>query len=571
MEQLRDLAGPVPDLAATLTTPIEEEANNENVSFLRTRIPAPNMQGAPPSGSSRASSVSRMTQEELEELNRIDLNELRRMQDGLNSVIAARRQQQQDGLARGMDTRHEVSYVDRMSRGTQARSTWTSESSDYEDDTRRSYVARMERSTRRQMALADELARIDAEISRSTHVRVVPSTDSSLRTTALLQSIERSRRLSERSRNQLQNYILNRERHGTDSSQRNRSSVTRIHRPSTDALTDAFEQQLRHGFGPSPRSDGSDIQTGTSPRTSTAPSPCVDDAIKYLERLRFCENPEESFLSAASGGLNGTELFTHDEDDFVLSTARITPPQETSWLKAGGIFTGSQRATGGPDLSIPSDTRSSSTLHNLLTNRRTHTHPELQGDWPVKVTIHSIDYSTMTLSATMEAFNVPSKTLCGHPPSNVTTYLEGEIIDFNTHTLKTENYEAGSRIDGLYWSKLEPFKEVKDKELVKCLVSKKWLNEELAGGWILMRWKGSSPLPPFRPPTQYPLTHQQPEKCFTTPPLIQSDLTISGFYYVSLRRKDGRVKGLYYDTTSVPYQHLELMPERRMFPAYAFR
>ena len=496
MEQLEHLASPVPDFAATLTTPIEEEANDENVSFLRTRIPAPNMQDTL-LGSSNASSVSRMTQEELEELNRIDLDELRRMQEGLHSVIAARRQQQQDELARGMSTRHVASYVDLISRATQARPTWTSESSDHEDDTRRSYITRMERSTRRQMALADELARIDAEISRSTHVRVAPPTDSSLRTTALLQSIDRSRRLSERSRNQLQNYILNRERHGADTNQRNRSTVTRIHRPSTDALTDAFEQQLRRGFGLSPRSDGSNFQAGTSPRTSAAPSPCVDDAIKYLERLRFCENPKESLSTAVSGGLNNSELFTRDEEDFVLSTAHIAPPQETSWLKVGGVFTGSQRATGGPDLSISSDTRSSSTLHNLLTNRRTHPHPDLHGDWPVKVTIHSIDYSTMTLSATMEAFNVPSKTLCGHPPSNVTTYLEGEIIDFNTHTLKTENYKAGSRIDGLYWSKLEPFKELDDRELVKCLVSKRWLSEELAQGWILMRWKGSFPISPL--------------------------------------------------------------------------
>jgi hypothetical protein len=60
------------------------------------------------------------------------------------------------------------------------------------------------------------------------------------------------------------------------------------------------------------------------------------------------------------------------------------------------------------------------------------------------------------------------------------------------------------------------------------------------------------------------------EKCFVTPS-DESELTISGFYYVSMRRDDGRIEGLYYDPNSSPYQHLSLMPERRMFPTYQFQ
>ena len=37
-------------------------------------------------------------------------------------------------------------------------------------------------------------------------------------------------------------------------------------------------------------------------------------------------------------------------------------------------------------------------------------------------------------------------------------------------------------------------------------------------------------------------------------------LSISGFYYVSLRRSDGRLEGLYFDPQSSPYQHLEMRP-----------
>ena len=47
-------------------------------------------------------------------------------------------------------------------------------------------------------------------------------------------------------------------------------------------------------------------------------------------------------------------------------------------------------------------------------------------------------------------------------------------------------------------------------------------------------------------------------------------MTISGFYYCSLRRDNGLVEGLYYDPLSSPYQRLKLKPEKPMFPAYKF-
>lgn len=61
------------------------------------------------------------------------------------------------------------------------------------------------------------------------------------------------------------------------------------------------------------------------------------------------------------------------------------------------------------------------------------------------------------------------------------------------------------------------------------------------------------------------------EKCFVDPSDAESALTISGFYYVSLRRSDGHIEGLYYDPSSTPFQHLTLDPEgRKCFPAYQF-
>ena len=207
----------------------------------------------------------------------------------------------------------------------------------------------------------------------------------------------------------------------------------------------------------------------------------------------------------------------------------IKPPPATSWFQPGGVLSGSQHAAGasclqvshsasrpgaGADSSsaarrrtrlprsdeeelflgytypVPGSSsrtnRSHSTLAPPATSLQAHNAEE---HWPVKVSIHNVDYSTMTLSGTMEAFNVPDKSSPTHE-SSITTFLEGEIIDFNIHSLETETYNANARVDATYWRKLEPFKHLTDNEVVRNLVSKRWLNEELSEKWILMRWKG---------------------------------------------------------------------------------
>ena len=114
-------------------------------------------------------------------------------------------------------------------------------------------------------------------------------------------------------------------------------------------------------------------------------------------------------------------------------------------------------------------------------NSRTHRTPTVNlpsiGDavnsgeeWPVKVSIHGVDYSNMTLTGTMEASNVPDKSSPSHE-SSITTYLEGEIIDFNHNSLETKTFNANARVDGTYWRKLEPFKHLSDESIVKNLLS----------------------------------------------------------------------------------------------------
>lgn len=64
------------------------------------------------------------------------------------------------------------------------------------------------------------------------------------------------------------------------------------------------------------------------------------------------------------------------------------------------------------------------------------------------------------------------------------------------------------------------------------------------------------------------------ERCFVSPSHSRQGLTISGFYYISVRRDNGRIEGMYYDPGSTPFQQLSLEPdmkERMVFPAYEFR
>ena len=51
----------------------------------------------------------------------------------------------------------------------------------------------------------------------------------------------------------------------------------------------------------------------------------------------------------------------------------------------------------------------------------------------------------------------------------ITTYLEGEILDFNTHTLLTESFKSSPSIDATYWRKLPPFQMLTDEEMIQKL------------------------------------------------------------------------------------------------------
>lgn len=164
-------------------------------------------------------------------------------------------------------------------------------------------------------------------------------------------------------------------------------------------------------------------------------------------------------------------------------------------------------------------------------------------EWEVRVTINSVDYSTGTVIGLMEALNVPATS------TTVVTYWEGEIIDFINHTLWTRKWQADLQTDLLHWKKFDALKGLNDQTIIHSFPGARHIHQK----YIFMRWK---------------------EQFFVNMAAQDSGLTIAGFYYVCLRRKDGHIQGFYFDPSSTPYQKLTLLPHDEgkgvSFPEYSF-
>jgi hypothetical protein len=458
--------------------------------------------------------------------------------------------------------------------------------------------------------------------------------ESSLRSTAILQSagVRRHPRFSAR----------NREAATSEAPPRHVS-----HR----SLRDMLAARSSLFTEPSERDRHTSARQMSSHRASEArTSPMLEQTVKYLSRIRHSRDDDESWERARDAGFLTKDFFLQHAD-FVANTLTIPPPTETSWLAPGAILSGCQHATTMPaavtttysrHTGLPPPIRpwiwNPSEVSTSRNSQPSDAQPH-QDRWPVKVTIHDVDWEHMSLSATMEAYNVPSHPHSNttFPPNNatppvtrtssITTYLEGEILDFNNHTLLTESFKSNAANDATYWRKLPPFQKMSDEDVVRALTSRKWLTEVLCPNWILMRWKercfvkslnrstpdpvqpppsttipssysadgpapnpwastGSSNYPPADPtsthtsqlqPSPYRIVRNaqtgRAEVEITPQPLFNSvtndgehaqfddtgcGLTISGFYYVALDRRNGMLEGLYYDPQSSPYQCLKL-------------
>lgn len=318
---------------------------------------------------------------------------------------------------------------------------------------------------------------------------------------ALLQSMRPQSRLP-RNRT-LESYLLDRYTRSSDNAEETER-------------TGGSSSSRAYRYRPSSRGDSQRVLTHSDLRaraaahrqlhsTGSADS-MLKNTINYLDRLRYSNSFEESISSAAATGFISLDNFSWKDSDFILETNSIAPPATCSWLRPGAIFSGCQRAANAtcPVLSqrvssphgpsepvIVNSSDNSARISVQTSSGRRYLANTRDENWPVKVTIHNINYEDMTLSGTMEAYNIPDKTSPTHD-AHIVTFLEGEIIDFNKHTLETKNFKADADIDSTYWRELQPFKDLTDTEISKNLVSRKWITEELAKGWILMRWKGKS-------------------------------------------------------------------------------
>ncbi|KAF2637172.1 hypothetical protein P280DRAFT_521326 [Massarina eburnea CBS 473.64] len=490
------------------------------------------------------------------------------------------------------------------------------------------------------------------------------SADSSLRSAAILQSVRRHPRFSARTRDPAQRPHADRDSasrspHPSDWNDRYAQSASSRQAQAMQRLAErrtSLDQAREHARDRDMLARVDSYRRSYLDRasnTSSSVSPMLENTVQYLSRIRYSNSLDDSLNYALDAGFLSKDYFCDDHQDFVLDSFTIPPPPESSWLAPGAVLSGCQHATSVTSTVTTAGTGTSTTLYRFrnqesltstlfdppsrpwLSNSYSSSRhrsgqaasPEIvtshvpqQDQWPVKVTIHSVDYDRMSLSATMEAYNVPShphqhQSLLNNAPdgttpftrtSSITTYLEGEILDFNTHTLLTESFKSTPGNDATYWRKLPPFQMFSDEEMVRNLSSRRWFNDVLSKEWILMRWKErcfvkslnrtagdaqppsdmsaapavSTPPTPFR--ASNPETGARGEghgwgNNGTDTELGSFDdsgcgLTISGFYYVCLRRSDGKVEGLYYDPQSSPYQCLKLDSVRGgVFPAWGFR
>ena len=351
-------------------------------------------------------------------------------------------------------------------------------------------------------------------------------------TTALLQSVERHRRYNARARQTMQGFILDRDRLNHDGTTTQVTS-SRIHRSDNTRGISPYSHYLAH----SP-SSSRDLRAAYRQMFLDNPSLThLKHMIKYLSDLRHCTSIEECRALAADLDLDTLyeTVESYGDSDFVRNLTILTPPQPSSWLMPGTVFSGYQHSPPeSPAFMVHRDRahiRRQVTSHQTVNGRWDYSDnmpaslrqladaeryvsfispPRSRERWPVRVVLHSVDLDNMTVSGTMSASHIPDKlspTSPDHKPdgSSMNSFFEGEIIDFRKHSLETENFRSdGLETDVTYWRNIGPFRELSKKiqgeggaengeaedEMARCLGSHDWLENVLGKEWVLMRWKG---------------------------------------------------------------------------------
>ncbi|KAF2403627.1 hypothetical protein EJ06DRAFT_519375 [Trichodelitschia bisporula] len=537
---------PVPDLAATLTNPAEDAANDAHLTF---RTPVD------PQGEWRAQNAESFAQYRLRMHTSTSTNNPNRMAQDRSAANddRARRERLHRVLAR-LHRLHGTTYGDRIPTHNSLYD-WSPASEGEDEEMELQAILRELRS--QQPNATPESLRVlgqtQLEVERERRTRSHASQlqagstsqnpPSSLYSAAILRAVRQHSRASARSPapapapDYTLQYTMDRERYTTEPEEYTTPTQAQP-RPEPTDNTDP-RPRMRRTVITDPFANG-----------HPPPAPYLSSTIKYLADIRSSLSLQDSIAYGADAGIERwiNTLYC----PAIVNIFDLPPLCETSLLAPGTVFSGQQRAN--PDL--PSHTAppggSSSNyqrrweldwrwesprigtlphpaIHDIPSRWTTNTYPGSSlhayrsphttvpphagtgsatgapekypaEQWPVTVTIHSVDYERMTLAATMKAYEVPThpQPTCssiGGPvgedareKKSITTYLEGELIDFRTHTLLTESFKSSPANDATYWRKLEPFKDMSDKELLRRLLSAEYLRK-LGEEYVLMRWK----------------------------------------------------------------------------------
>lgn len=685
---IRQLASPVPDFASTLTV-AEDEIHDANVSFLRhhalhdddedelddgVAVPAVHSRDSTAEGRRR-----HQGSREMQHSDRTRLQDQRDRQfQAHRAQLIQQRHESQEAWAERMTSRAHAAYGDRIPH-QQSLYDWAPAQGGLPQDPSDAEMGRIMALYReRHPNLRDsqrDHSSVEQETQRQTSAsppRPIGQQEPSLRSAAILQSVSRNWRFSNRSRALMSRYVQARDGATQDAE----SSQPRPQSSGRARLLDAAEvaaveelartntlSPLRRGQSRSPwppsnqtvPSSGQERDSATLDslrrRYLENPSTKVTEferIIKYLHRVRLDDAIKDLEVSKPPHPAGSNSQGLNMDQEMVRKMDHVRP-HRTSWLTPGMTFIGHQQAA---------PMGSSTTLYRLAQSEAIRHRPSSGATpepwnrhrptslglppieplwlgrnltatpqnitpspapaspapnssppdtWTVKVALHAVDYDSMTLQGTMEAFNVPSFTSSHTARTRTTTtsdsssdassskttfstYVEGELIDFTKHTLLTESdrqfaLKTTADIDAAYWRKLEPFAQLSDEEIARALLDRKWIEEQLMGKYVLMRWKERCFVRPtftsFSNRSVSPRWHDNtntdsssptddgpnapPPPSSTTSFLAGADgngygLSISGFYYVSMRRSDGHCEGLYFDPQSSPYQRLELTP-----------
>ena len=654
----------MPDFAATLTT--RDEHSDENMSYLRTRLPQPPESPDPTLTRSERTRQSYLTENEFRSFTSESRRRmLRNFDTGFrNPEILSEQQEETSG----------TSYANRIPQ-RQSLYDWApaAEADNEENDDWDSPPYRFDvlNRSREHLPLQEQnhfrsiQRSIDAQRAARSRPRREPRDEPSGRTSipywaeaprnngssprseqslsataALLQSVERHRRYNTRARQTMQGFILDRDRLNHEGAVPQVTS-SRLHRSDNTRGTSDYSHYLAH----SP-SSSRDLRAAYRQMFLDNPSLThLKHMIKYLSDLRGCATVEE--CEALAADLDFDTLYEtikpYRNTDFIMNLTVLKPPQPSSWLMPGTVFSGSQHspqespalmlhrdrehirrqvathqaASGRWDYSddMPASLRQLAEAERYVSSLSSSNRPiptsapslnttqssnRSLDHWPVRVVLHSVDLENMTVSGTMSASHIPDKlspTSPDHKPdgSSMNSFFEGEIIDFRKHTLETESFRSdGLETDVTYWRNIGPFRELSRKvervqgaedgeaeeEMARCLGSRDWLENVMSKEWVLMRWKGK-PITHICPEKRTRLTGCLLERCFIAASDSGWGLTISGFYYIAMKRGTGQIEGLYYDPGSQPYQKLTMLPEgtkegshvgiKRQWPSYHFR